>query len=755
MKVLALQRYNKTFYGNNINNEIMLYANNIIYNIVFYVNNVIREKHLFIKNQNHNVIHCRSSDFTFVSNFNHYKMLNKRIIKKKQEILDKALQIIKSEFFGIDEIIDRIFEAYSNWFLFHEFQETPTVINLWGMTGVGKTSLVRRLIDLTNMQKSLIYFQNKEKFSLNTFDLLDENQWVKKEKKANIFLFDEFQKWRTIDENSNEIEKGDEPQFWDLIDTGITYNSFKSHRVTSIQILLFELEYLVKKGVRVKNGMVYENKEIFLEKMEYIYRIGDDLRFVPSSDIYDLYVIYNDVINNPLLIYEKLLTMDENETVVFIKKILTHANKPKKVDMKNSLVFIVGNIDEAYHINNDFNPDMNADEYFEFTKKITVYNIKKALTKRFRSEQIARMGNLIINYPSLNANAYKSIISKELNEISSRIFKKFGIRMEYTGSFKDLIYAEGVFPTQGARPVISTINLLAKSNLNAIIMEMLKLDKKVDNIIVDFHNKSLIVKYLSASEIIKTTKNALNLQVEKQRISKQDDLQSIIAVHESGHAVLAGILLRSLPNFILSQTAANDILGMTNYPKTTPYVSKDIFMKQAAVFLGGYMAEKLVFGEDKVTSGSESDIQSATNYVANLLKNSGFGELPILYNVEDFRMNDNYFDRDGAINENIRQIIEMAMVLAEKTLKENMPLLLKLADRLSDTNRLDKEVVREIFSENLPDYNENFFIEDASKIYYRDKLKEQVRKLQSADISENSLHAMPIILNKDTNHKNQ
>jgi len=58
------------------------------------------------------------------------------------------------------------------------------------------------------------------------------------------------------------------------------------------------------------------------------------------------------------------------------------------------LIFISGNIDEAYEMSGDVsNSDIDADVFHEFSKKINIINIKNALTKRFKPEQIARFGN--------------------------------------------------------------------------------------------------------------------------------------------------------------------------------------------------------------------------------------------------------------------------------------------------------------------------------------------------------------------------
>jgi hypothetical protein len=58
-------------------------------------------------------------------------------ISKKLILHDARLQL-KKEFFGIDSIIDKIVDTIQTWYLIPEMQERPAIINLWGLTGVGR-----------------------------------------------------------------------------------------------------------------------------------------------------------------------------------------------------------------------------------------------------------------------------------------------------------------------------------------------------------------------------------------------------------------------------------------------------------------------------------------------------------------------------------------------------------------------------------------------------------------------------------------
>ena len=67
------------------------------------------------------------------------KTVNQEYILKKKTSLAKAVIQLKKEFVGLDGIIDELSDTILPWWLFPENQLRPLIINLWGMTGSGKT----------------------------------------------------------------------------------------------------------------------------------------------------------------------------------------------------------------------------------------------------------------------------------------------------------------------------------------------------------------------------------------------------------------------------------------------------------------------------------------------------------------------------------------------------------------------------------------------------------------------------------------
>jgi len=86
-----------------------------------------------------------------------YKEEKKEFFRRKG-ILESAKSELKKEFVGLNDIIDEVVDLIEPWYLFPNGQIRPTIVNLWGMTGVGKTSLVKRLFHHLDLTDSLYKF---------------------------------------------------------------------------------------------------------------------------------------------------------------------------------------------------------------------------------------------------------------------------------------------------------------------------------------------------------------------------------------------------------------------------------------------------------------------------------------------------------------------------------------------------------------------------------------------------------------------
>lgn len=646
----------------------------------------------------------------------------------KQAILDNARKVLKQEFIGIDKIIDEIIDNVSSWFFLPDLQEKPVIVNLWGLTGVGKTSLVNRLVELIDFEDSFYRFDLGEKEGSFSFrDSLDE-LCENNDTSPVIIALDEIQHSRTVSGPfRQEIENDKNRMIWEMIDSGrIQYVEWK-RGLWSFEDLIYKLLHLLKAGVEVKKGVVVSNAELYCSEMKVSVEEGEKLLFVPDDEYETIIEFAGEQLGLFLKkdVEKVLLSFSANDTILFLNKVLKIGKRPSIKNFTKSLIFVLGNLDEAYTMSDNFSADIDADEFNKLSQKITVPKIKKALQNRFRNEQIARLGNIHIIYPALDKLSYQTIIENELNKYGQSLTDTFKLKVIFDNSIHNIVYNEGVYPTQGVRPIFTSIHQVLKSKISFFYSEIFLKTLDVDSLIFSVSKKCLVCDYRKEQKTVYTSQTEITTTLENVRQNKRDDLQAITAVHESGHTVLSIALMNTIPDVVYSITTDADNQGFVYSSFAWKYISRKELIPRVAMMLGGYVAEELIFGKENLTSGASSDIEKATEFLSTMFKNSGMGQTPIKYSIPIKEENDSYHQFDS-VEEEIKNAINDAKLLAEKTLKTEQKLLLSLSDFLSDNRMLRKnEIKRFVASEMTNDVD---FIENGDYLFYREHLKNQIEK---------------------------
>lgn len=680
-------------------------------------------------------------------------------VLKKQETLQRAKQTLKSEFVGIDAVIDDVVDTISSWYLFPDMQEKPLVINLWGLTGVGKSSLVNRLAALLDFEKQ---FYN--------FDLGEDGQseYAVKQQLERIYEYengypvmlalDEFQHARTIDDNGCEMAKPSHRVIWQLLDSGRFQINRFAFGLSDIYDLMIDLNLHLMNGVKVKDGFVTDKighfrarrslNDVIDQPDEKARKEDMDLLFVPASYYERIYEHAREMFDSYLEVRERLLKLDGPGTVQFLKEVLACVNSPKEVDCSKGLIFVLGNLDEAYRMSSDQNADIDADEFHEQSLKINVPEIKQALQKRFRTEQIGRLGNHHIIYPAMSRRTFEQVIALELGKIARKAQKNFGLELHFDSSLHDLLYREGVYPTHGTRPVFTTIYQLVQSRLGHVVSEMLTRNLTGCSVHFHAHSKGVLVEFQEEGKVRDTLLFEQEFALEKLRACKRDDLQAITAVHESGHAILASVLLRVVPEVVYATTAATGSVGFAYIRNKWKYISRKEITLQLAMMLGGLVAEKVVFGEENVTTGASGDIERATKLVTEMLKECGMGSVIGSYNTEAVSTRDQLYDTDYRLNAEAQDWIARAAQLAEDTLHEQQTLLLHMANYLSDHRQLNRDEMIRMLKRHAVNFDADTLIENGDHLFYRQHLKDKVQQLNAPAIEQGPLSGERVVLNR-------
>lgn len=695
--------------------------------------------------------------------------INKKELNAKNKIVDDAIVQLKKEFIGIDEQIDTIMSNVRVWFLYPQLQSSPCVVNIFGMTGCGKSSLVKRIAELLDIEKNYVYFNFCSINEQSSWEIeQDIEEQLDNECSNRIFVFDEFQYAASIKQNGeeNENKNGLKP-FWELLDTGVIHKRNSYWEVKEIAKVLMAMSRInvvhpmeIVDGVWVNSSDCLENftpydMKLFDSVFNYTGEkkkktnkptsLNEDVEctdtiipYYRNNDVYDNFFIresilgritslyskaYN-VVCETSDVYQKLLKMNVYEIMDWFHDVYTKAQKGYDLKFDNSIIFVIANLDEAYNVAFDVNPDMSPDQFNKITKKISVVDVKEALQKRFRNEQIARLGNIHVIYPSFTSDSFKKIIDLNLESYGKKAKELCGVDVEFDVSIKNMIFKESVYPTHGTRPIFSSIHEIIKTKLPYIIRNVCdnNKDKAVSSIRYNYKGKKTIITVLDKNgEEIDNYKFSEKLRLEDLRSTTNDEKQADTAVHESGHFVIYSYLNGRIPEKIVSRSAEKNTEGfmMGDVDEDDVNVGSRIdLLNEIDVCLGGYVAEGIIFGEGRRSGGASSDLMKATQIASKMVRKLGMYELPYVTtynNQSDLLINE---ENQEYINEKIKRIVNDCLRETEEILKKpHMMKMLKASSKyLFNHSQMPKSVMKKLLEDAK---SEGEICKDTSS-YYRD-----------------------------------
>ncbi len=127
---------------------------------------------------------------------------------------------------------------------------------------------------------------------------------------------------------------------------------------------------------------------------------------------------------------------------------------------------------------------------------------------------------------------------------------------------------------------------------------------------------------------LEDAKDKVMLGLERKSRVLSDEERRLIAYHEAGHAVVSLNVEGADPLHKVTIVPRGRALGLTAYlPEEELHkYTKQSILSRLAVAYGGRVAEELVFGPDKVTTGAAQDIQVATSYARRMVTQFGMSD---------------------------------------------------------------------------------------------------------------------------------
>ena len=528
---------------------------------------------------------------------------------------------LKTEFAGIDNQIDTIIRYVTPFYATPELLTRPVVVCLWGMTGVGKTHVLRRLSNLMNMQSRYVTFDMGEYsggFSEYTLRYqLDDVADTVEDGRAMI-VFDEMQTIRFIDENGNEIDRPAARLIWDVLDgTPMARNTSFSN---DVQEMVKDFKRLKRLRVAIEKNTVVSGLNHFKRVRRRWSRDEDEsISVAINSDDFEMlykanpsHFNYNEDYETWVKTFESLPDIDAY--VSYLQSISDGYNLGEPNNLSRSLIFCVGNLDEVYHESHDISPDIDIESLREFTEKVTLSQVKSALLNRFRPEQIARLGNNHVIYPSLVRESYWKIIRKHVANSLVRVKQTYDVDLEVDDSVMELIFKESVFPTQGARPVNNSFSMLFDSYLADALCQL----PTEGTIKWSYNPDTRQYIFVRENQVYSVD---VQLMVESQRDNEESDKQAVIAVHVAGHGLAAVLYTGRWPKELRSRTAGTE----GGYTIFEPFAFKTRSDILGVIKLGmaGIVAEELIFGNKNISNGAGEDFSNLTKELHNAVAQLG------------------------------------------------------------------------------------------------------------------------------------
>jgi len=189
---------------------------------------------------------------------------------------------------------------------------------------------------------------------------------------------------------------------------------------------------------------------------------------------------------------------------------------------------------------------------------------------------------------------------------------------------------------------------------------------------------------------------------ERRSMAMSEEEKTNTAYHEAGHAIIGRLVPDHDPVYKVTIIPRGRALGVTQFlPEGDRYSStRESLHSRLATLYGGRVAEELIFGADKVTTGASNDIERATKMARNMVTKWGLSDElgPIAYGEEEDEVflgrsvtqHKSVSDETARkIDDEVRDILDSAYNRAKTILTENIAKLHTMSQLLLQYETID------------------------------------------------------------------
>ncbi|KRD18599.1 peptidase M41 [Acidovorax sp. Root267] len=530
------------------------------------------------------------------------------LAQRQQALTDAALQL-KAELFGIDDVIDRVIDAIRAWYVLPQLITRPVIVCLWGLTGTGKTQLTRRLAQLLGFYDRFVEvqmdgFSHGASYRSSSISGMLGDSGIH-EGAPGILVLDEFQRFRTVSTKGEEVKVERYQDVWTLLSDGRLPPALSA--LTNIERKLADAHYEAERAD--------DNEDERAGKKPYRFQLD-------AWDAQELKRMLK--LSEPLA---EIMQWPPTQVQALFTR-FQQSLSSWETDYSKLLVFVCGNLDEMYHetAQRVEDCDTDADIFHRLTRKLSLIDVKKALSERFKPEQIARLGNEHVIYPSFNKATYEQLIRNLCTRYCDDIAAQCGVRFAIGQDVLDALYANAVFPAQGTRPLFSSVHAILSANLvNAalwVLEQQLPLAQDFA-IALAADKRHLVVHGLGGQGDVQQAQFGVTLELNRLKQRANADFRALLAVHEAGHGLVYCLLFGQAPQEVKINIASFE--GGYNSFAGLKVTTRQNALDMMCVGLAGRVAEELVFGDMACTTGAEQDYKQVTAEAARFIRHHGFG----------------------------------------------------------------------------------------------------------------------------------
>jgi cell division protease FtsH len=212
-------------------------------------------------------------------------------------------------------------------------------------------------------------------------------------------------------------------------------------------------------------------------------------------------------------------------------------------------------------------------------------------------------------------------------------------------------------------------------------------------------------------EDFEKAKDKVIMGVERRSMVMSEEEKRLTAYHEAGHAIVGLNVPEHDPVHKVTIIPRGRALGVTMFlPESDRHnYTREYLESKISSLFGGRIAEELIFGLGKVTTGAANDIQKATEIARNMVTKWGFSQKlgPLTFDGNDeevflghsvARHKEISELTSGIIDDEVRMIIENNYRRAEKILRDHVDKLHIMADVLVKYETISIEQIEDVMN---------------------------------------------------------